>query len=160
MDLDIRQILTQIVAFLIMLWVLKRYAWKPLLGILDERRERIEAEFNSLADQEAHLNFIREDYEGKLKEIDAEARQRIQDAVAEGRKISREIQEEAQENARAILSKAKVDIATEMDNAKKELKDELVGIVVAATEKILQQKLDRSTHDKLIADFVDQVEFK
>ena len=160
MDLDLRQILTQIVAFLIMMWVLKRYGWKPLLGILDERRERIEAEFNLIASEEAHVNLLKEEYEGKLASIDAEARMRIQAAINEGRKIAREIQEEAQESARAIVNKAKQDIATEIDNARNQLKNDMVDVVVAATEKILQQKLDKTTHAKLIADFVDQVEFK
>lgn len=160
MELDIRQILTQIVAFLIMIWVLTRYAWKPLLNILDERREKIQAEFDSIATQQDEVKKLKEEYEEKLHDIDTEARRRIQEAVNESRAIAREIHEGAQNEAKALVDRAKMEMASEIDNAKDDLRKEMVGLVVDVTEKILQQKLEGPLHEKLIADFVDQVEFK
>ena len=43
--IDIRQVITQILGFLLMVWILRRYAWGPLMGMLEARREKIAGEF-------------------------------------------------------------------------------------------------------------------
>jgi len=160
MDLVVSQIIIQIIAFLVMFWILKRYGWKPILNLLDERRKRIESEFNTIAVQKEEVKNMAEDYNLKLKEIEVVARHRIQEAVMEGRKIAREIQEEAQANAKAILFKAKEDVNKEIAKARNQLKNDLVNMAIATAEKILLEKFDESTHDKLITEFVKASEIK
>jgi len=160
MDLVVSQIIIQIIDFLVMFWILKRYGWKPILNLLDERRKRIESEFNTIAVQKEEVKNMAEDYNLKLKEIEVVARHRIQEAVMEGRKIAREIQEEAQANAKAILFKAKEDVNKEIAKARNQLKNDLVNMAIATAEKILLEKFDESTHDKLITEFVKASEIK
>lgn len=160
MDLDFRQILSQIVAFLAMLWVLKKFGWKPLLNMLDERKKTIQAEFDAIDEKKIEVKSLTEDYENKMKSIDAEARMKIQEGIQEGRKIAEEIKEETQSQAKAIISKAKDEIGREMAKAEAQLKIDLVNLSVALAEKILKEKLDLTAQEKLITDFVEKTELK
>jgi len=160
MSLEIGQVLTQIVAFLIVVWVLKKFAWKPLLSVMEERRKKIRAEFEGIEEQKKKVQTLTEEYQEKLKGIEAEARAKIQEAVNEGRKISQEIQTEARAQAREILDRTKEQVEREIAKAKIQLKNDLVNMTVAATEKIIKEKLDAQKHQKLIEEFIDQAEFK
>lgn len=160
MEIDFSHIITQILAFLVMLWVLKKFGWTPLLNILQERRDFIQDEMNSIAEQKEAVRKLVDEYEGKLNRIESEARIKIQEAVLEGRKIATAIHEEAQSKAREALTKSRAEIQREMDRAQSKLRNELVKAVIATTEKILQEKLDGDTHKKLITDFIQEAEHK
>lgn len=160
MNLELGQILTQILAFLIMYWVLKRYGWGPLLSILDERQQKIKDEFNEIEDKKKQEQKLIDEYQQKIREIDAEARHKLQESIAQGQKIALEIQSETQEKAKQILTKAEEEASREIHQAKVQLKNDMVKMVIAVTEKVLQQKLDPQTQRKLIEDFVQEAEAK
>lgn len=160
MNLDISQILIQIIAFLVMLWVLKKFGWKPLLSLLDERRQKIQSEFESIDAQKEDIKKLVDEYRGKLNEIDVEARHKIQEAVVQGQKIAAEIQEQAQTNAKVLISKARAEVDKQLIKVKGELKNEMVNMTIAVAEKILREKLDDSKDKKLITEFVEEAKFK
>ena len=160
MKLEISQVLLQMVAFLIMLWILKKFGWKPLLDLLNERRQKIQAEFDSIDEQKKQVSDLADEYHEKLKGIDAEARRKIQEAVLEGQKIAVGIQQETQANAKEIIEKAKEEVSREIANARTHLKNDIVDLAVAAAEKILKEKIDASKHTKLISEFVEEAELK
>ena len=87
MDLDIKEILIQIVAFLLMLWVLKKFGWKPLLNVMEERKKAIQSEFDAIAEARKETEMLAKSYQDKLSTIDAEGRLKIQEAVRQGQKI-------------------------------------------------------------------------
>jgi F-type H+-transporting ATPase subunit b len=158
MNLVWQQILTQILGFLIVLWVLKRFAWKPILTLLEERRQKIKAEFDEAARRKEDANQLLGSYEAKLKEIDAAARARIQEAVSEAQKIAAEIKEEARKEGRELVVRSQAEIARELAKAKVQLKEDMVAISLTATEKIISQKLDEPGHRRLIDEFLSKVE--
>lgn len=160
LHLDVSQIIIQIIAFMVMLWVMKRYGWKPLLGILDERRKLIQGEFDSIASQKEQVEELAFQYEKKLKELQGEARKKIQEAIAEGQNISLKMQEEAHIHAREILHKTQLEVRGEIAKAKIKLKDDMLNLVVDATKKILQEELNGANHKKLINHFLDEAELK
>ena len=159
-DLDASKIIIQIIGFLVMLWIMKRYGWQPLLDVLEERRKKIQKEFDDIAAQKDEVKQMVLLYEEKLNDIEGIARKKIQEAIAEGRKISVEIQEEAQAIAKETGHKAKLEAQREMAKAKTELKNDLVNLVVDTTEKIIQEKLDATSQKKLIAGFINESDLK
>jgi len=160
MHLEWQQVITQIVGFLIALWVLKKFAWKPLLRVLEERKEKITSEFGKIEGDRKRAQQLLEQYQEKLKEIEAEARVRIQEAVNEGRKIAAEIKQQAQAEAKEVLSKAQAELGRELAKAKVQLKNDIVSMALAATEKIIDEKLDEKKDRKLIADFIEELEIE
>jgi F-type H+-transporting ATPase subunit b len=160
MDVDFNHIITQILAFLVMLWVLKKFCWVPLLSLLQERREHIISELKEVAEKKAVVNHLVEDYQNKLKGIESEARVKIQEAISEGRKIGKAIQEEAQMNAKEILIKNQAEIQKQIDSAKSQLRSDVINLAITISEKVLHQKLDESEHKRLITDFIQEAELK
>lgn len=160
MEIQLNQVIVQIIAFLIMLWVLKKFGWKPLLEMLQERQRKIQSEFDLIEVHKKDVKKLADDYQEKLKKIDGEARQRIQEALQEGRKIALEIQLEAQGNAREFLSKARDEVDKEIVKAKNQLKNDLVNMTLAMTEKMLHEKLDDPKQRQLVTEFIEEAELK
>ncbi len=158
MEISLAQLITHAIGFLITLWILKKFAWGPLLAMMDERREKIAGEFQKIEDDKAEVDNLAAQYEGKLKEIDNERRVKLVEAVNEGKKVAEEIKRAAHAEARKINEKAKLDLAQDVAKAKVELKSDMVSLTMAAAEKIIRERLDDAKHRELIADFIDNVE--
>jgi len=158
MKVELAQILTHIVGFLIAFWILKRYAFKPLLKMLEDRREKIRTDFDEADQAKSAAGKLVTDYEERIRNIEVEARQKIQEAIGEGRRVSAEIKEQAHTEARGIIEKAKGDLVRDIATARVQLKEEIVAMTLAATQKIMRESLDDQRHRKLINDFIDQVE--
>lgn len=158
MDLQWQQLLTHAIGFIITVWLLKKFAWGPLMSIMDERREKIAGEFQQIEDEKAKVAELTAEYEEKLKNIDAERRQKLVEAVNEGKKIAEDVKAAARDEAREIAQKAKADLEREVAKAKVQLKEEMISITMGAAEKILREKLDDAKHRELIGGFIDNVE--
>ena len=156
--LDLQQILSQAISFLVLLMILRRFAWRPLLTILDERRRRIETTLGDVARQKVEMERLQADYSQRLAKIDDEARVKIQQAVLEGKRIAIEVQEEARAQAQAILAKSKETVELELAKAKVTLRDQVADMTVEAVERVLQQKLDPKTDRALVESALDELE--
>lgn len=158
MDVQWQQLLTHALGFLIVLWILKRFAWGPLLSMLEERRKKIADEFVNIDHEKAKAAELHDEYETRLKNIDAERRAKLVEAVDEGKKIAQEIKAAAQEETRLAREKAKDELERDVAKAKVELKSDMIAMTVTAAEKIIREKLDDDKHRRLIGDFIDNME--
>jgi F-type H+-transporting ATPase subunit b len=157
-SLEWQQILTHIVGFVLALWILKKYAWKPLLGMIDERRETIQGDFDKAREELEKAEKLRIDYEARMKEAEAEARAKIQEAIREGQDVASGIKEGARGEARELVERAKEELARDVDKAKVQLKLDIVRMTLGATEKMISEKLDEAKHRELIEGFINDVE--
>ena len=157
-QLDWQQILSQAVSFLILLWVLRRFAWRPLLAMLDSRRQRIEDDLREAAAHNAELVRLQEDYGRRIAKIEDEARVKIQQAILEGKRDAVEIQEQARAQASSILSKSKESVELELAKAKVTLRDEVAAMTLEAVERILRQKVDPKTDRRLVDAVLDELD--
>jgi F-type H+-transporting ATPase subunit b len=150
MELQWKALLTQVVGFLIVLWLLRKYAWGKLLAFTEKRRETIE---KSKMDADA----LRRRYEEELAGIETTRRTRIQDAAHEASEIATQIREEARREVVDLRVKANQDIGMEMDKANAAFRDQMVNAVIAATDKMIRLRLDDAQHRRLINEFLDEV---
>ena len=157
MNIEIQQVLTQIVGFLLLLWLLRKYAWGPLLGVLDARRLRISSELEGIEKGKASLAQMKLDYETKMTEIENQARLKVQDAVVQGQRAAKEIADAARAEAHAILEKAKENIDREIAKAKVQLREEIASLAVSGAEKIIRQELDSRKNKELVLQYIDQM---
>ena len=155
---DFQQILSQVLSFLILLWILRRFVWRPLLTILDQRRAHIEEELRQAAQRKAELAQLQEDYTRRIATIEGEARAKIQQAILEGKRIAIEIQEQAREQAQSIFEKSKETMELELAKAKVVLRDQVAAMTVEATQQILRRKLDEKTDRQLVDDVLAELE--
>lgn len=158
LQLEWQQIASQALSFLLLWWVLARFAWKPLLAILDERRAHIEEELRRAAAAREELARLQAEYERKLSTIHDEARTKIQQAILEGKRVAMEIQEQARAQGHALIGKSKETIEMELAKAKVTLRDQVAGMTLEALEKILRQKLDPKTDRHLVEEALADLE--
>ncbi|MFA5334438.1 MAG: F0F1 ATP synthase subunit B [Candidatus Omnitrophota bacterium] len=157
-SLSANEIVAQVVSFLLLLTLLRIFAWKKLLKLLDDRRERIASEFRKIEDAQSAVEKLRADYDKRLAGIEAESRAKIQEAVTEGKKVSQEIRDNARQEARVILDKAQENIGIEITKAKQELKQKVVELTLGTAEKMLKEKITDEKDRKLAEDFLNDLE--
>ena len=151
------QFVVNILAFVLLLLILKKFAWGSLLKLIDDRRAKIASEFEGIERAKAEMAALKTEYQERLAKIEEEARAKIQQAVAEGRRVASEIEESSRANAREALEKSKEAIALEVAKARVELKEQVVDLAIQATHKILQQHLDEETDRRMIEAFIKEI---
>jgi F-type H+-transporting ATPase subunit b len=157
MNLQLDVLVTQIIGFLIVLWVLRKFAWGPILGNLEVRRKRIADNVAGAELMRKEAEQVKAKVEDELKGIEAQARARIQAAMAEGQKAAEEIRAGARFEAQQLRDKAKADIRMEYEKARASLHKEVVHLALGAAEKLIQEEMDDERHRKLVDRFVSEL---
>ncbi|MDP2942501.1 MAG: F0F1 ATP synthase subunit B [Candidatus Omnitrophota bacterium] len=157
-QLSTSEIFAQIVGFLLLLFLLRAFAWKKLLKLLDDRRERIVSEFKKIEATQAEIAKLRAEYDKKLSDIDETSRTKIQEAMARAKQLAEEVRESSQHQARKILEKAEESIGIELAKAKEELKNKVIDLTINTTEKIIKEKLTEEKDRKLVSEFIEEID--
>lgn len=147
---DGQAFLIQLITFLLAFWVLQRYAFKPILKIMNERRKTIESGVKLGEQMQREQAELEEKIEQMLHEARQEADGIISNAQDAGRQAIREAEDKAKEKANGILAEADARIEQETQRARKALEKELVTLVAEATEAVLGEKVDASKDAQLI----------
>jgi F-type H+-transporting ATPase subunit b len=160
LTLHIEQVLTQIIAFLLMFWILQRFAWKPLMGVMEERRKKIIEELDAIHAEKEGLKNLEVQYNEKLKKIDEEARIKINEGIERGNNLAAQIKDEAHQEANYLLNRAREEIELEIAKGKDQLKKEVISMAITMTEKILHEQLDDKKQKELVAEFVQKAKLE
>ena len=156
--LSTNEVIAQVISFLILLFLLRIFAWKKLLGLLDARKERIASEFKQIDDTRREVAKLKTDYEAKISSIEETAKAKIQEAIDEGKKITEEVRKEANQEAQDIINNAKKNIQYEISKAKEELKEKIVDLTISATENMIKEKLTEKQDRKIVEGFLESVD--
>lgn len=147
-------------AFWIFFALMRKFAWGPILDQLDERRNRIQAGFDDIRKAQAEAAEARKGYEARLSAIEAEAREKIAAAIKDGERVAAEISAKAREDAAEFIESSRKRVELEMAGLRKQLREEVVTLTLAATEKLLVLKLDAGKDKELVGSFVSELERK
>ena len=151
------QFVVNILSFLLLLAILKKFAWGSLLKLIDDRRAKIASEFESIEKAKQEMAALKAQYQEQMARIEEEARKKIQEAIGEGRRISAEVEEDARAHARETLEKTKEAVALEVAKARAELKEQVVDLAIQVSHKVLQQNLDEETDRRMIESFIKEI---
>ena len=154
---NITNLLTTAVGFLIFVWVLAKFAWGPILGMLDERRETIQGDYAAAEKNLEEAEQLKGEFELKLQDIKVLEREKVQEAVKRGEGLAKSIVDKANEDASTRKAKAEQDIELEAHKAQLELRDSVVAMAIGAAEKVIGEKLDDAVHRKLIQQYIDEM---
>ncbi len=150
LGLNLPQLIAQIVNFFILLFILRLVLYKPVLRMLDERRQRIAEGLNAAEIARAEAAQSQANMQAQLEE----ARKESQGVIANAQEIANRIQAEAREQAArdrdAALERARTEIQLERDRAIAELRGEFADITVLAAERVIGQSLDKQAHQRII----------
>jgi len=152
--LSTSEIVAQIASFLLLLFILRVFAWKKILALLDARKEKIAAELKGIEDTKLEIAKLRSEYEGKLTSISEEARQRIQAAVQEGKDLQEQLKKAGNLEAQRIIESARDNIKYEIAKAKEELKEKIIDISIKAAESVIEEKLTEKQDRNMVENFL------
>jgi F-type H+-transporting ATPase subunit b len=150
LGIDVRVLVLQTVAFLILLFVLGKWVYPIFIKAIDDRQAAIEAGMK--ASQEAQKQA--EVAEAKVAKELEEARKQADDILAathkEANVMLTEAEEKAAKRATHIVDEAKADMQNQLESARRELKSETRKLVAEATEQIIGEKLDATKDAQLV----------
>lgn len=152
------EVIVQLAAFLIVFFVLRALAWKPMLAALQSRRERIRGDFEKIEAARREIEKLQADYQARLQKIEDQARLKLQEAVDEGRKISREIQDKARAESQTHFAKAKEGLSLEIAKAKIELRREIASLALQVAEKVVGEKMTEAHEQAKILEMIEELE--
>lgn len=142
---------------LILFLLLKKFLFKPINKILDERASEIEGSYNDARKANDEAVSLKNEYEQKLMSAKAEADGIIKNAVEAADRRSEAIVDEANEKARMIAEKSRKQAMNDKQNAIEEAKKDIVTIAIDAAEKIVGKKLTSDDDEELISDIIDRM---
>ncbi|HSJ56890.1 MAG TPA: F0F1 ATP synthase subunit B [Anaerolineae bacterium] len=158
LGINLGYIVSQIVNFTLLALLLYFVAYKPVLGMLDQRRERIRQGLEDAEAASRRAAEVEQEYERRM----AEARRDGQEVVARATQMSeqtrQELLEEARADAQQLIARAREEIAREREQAMAELRQQVADLSLTIADKVLGEALDRNTQRRLIAAFIDETE--
>lgn len=138
----------QLLLFICLVLLLKKFAWKPILEAVNDREEGIKNALESAEKAKREIQSLNADNERILKEARAERDGLLKDAREMKDKIIAEAKEEAQQQASSIIGSAKASIEVEKKAAVAELKKQVATLSIDIAEKVVKKELD-SKEDQL-----------
>ncbi len=156
LGLDIFAIAAQAITFLLLLWLVKKFALDGIVKNLDKRHDDINRGLHLTAEMDKQKAELDEKVEQVLKIARKDADAVIAEAHNESGSIIQQAEESANRKAENILRDAEGKIEREIAQARNKLKSEMAGLVTEATEAVLNQKLDANSDRKLVEDYLKE----
>jgi len=150
--------IAQLINFVVVLFVLKKFAFTPIQGILEERRNRIAQGEAKLVEIEQQLADSEKEKAALLEKANADAQRLIAEARDSAQALGDKKAQEATAQAQTILSKAQEAARAERAAMSAELKQEFGRLVVATTSKVTGKTLDDADQQRINGEAVASVE--
>lgn len=147
-----------IVMFLLVLFILGKFAWRPMLSALDARESGIRESIDEAKRMREEAAAALEQHRQQLADSRRQAQQIIAEAREAGDVLRREIEGKAREEAERMMDGARREIRRERDQALEALRRQSVELALAAAARLLDKKLDGEMDRRLIEEYLDEFE--
>lgn len=150
-------LIAQILNFIVLLWVLAKFAYKPLIKAMDDRRNRIINDLDTAEQTRLDAEALKAQYVEQL----ANARQEATDIVDKANKVAQNLHDDFMEQARAekdaMMVTAKERIEQDKQQALVDIRTQVIALSTQIASKVANQKLNSAEDQKLVADATDKV---
>ena len=147
-----------ILTFLVLVALLTKFAWKPLMLMLDTRQESIK---KSLADAETakrELERLQEESSHIIRKARVEAESIVSKSWSDAEKLREEMKVKAKAEADAIVKERQRQIEIEAGRALRQIRSEVADLSIAIASKVIQRNVSKEDNDRLIQDTLKQIE--
>ena len=161
MDLTIGTIIGDFIliagSFLLLIFLVKKYAWKNITSVLDERAEKISSDIDGAEEARKKAEELASKREAELAGSRTEAKTIIENAKETAEKSKADILAEAKLEAGRLKEKANQEIAQNKAEALQSVKGDVADLTISLAGKIISQNLDGHAHKELIDQYIDQL---
>ena len=147
-----------IATFLILLALLAKFAWRPLLAALEQRQQTIRQSLDDARQAREELQRVQADAQRILNEARAQADSIVANTRADANRLREELREKAQVEASGMVKNAERQIELETARALQTIRQEAVELSVAVASKLLQRNITKDDNDRLIDDTLRQLQ--
>jgi F-type H+-transporting ATPase subunit b len=156
-DVNPGLIVWTIITFLLLLFILKKVAWKPILTALDQRENAIRESLEKAERAKQEAQKILESNQANLSKAEEEARKIIEQSRMYAEKLKDQILNESKEQSKKLIDNAVTEIERKKEAALSELKIQVADIAIKAAEKILKENIDNETNKKIVNDYIGEI---
>ena len=157
LGLDYKLIIAQVVNFVLLLVILQRLAYKPVLKMLKDRTDKIDKSLKQAKKIEEELKNTEETKLAEIKKAKEEAQEIIKEAYETSEKRTQESIERTKFKTQEIVEKAKQEIKTEKESSVQEAKKEIADISILIAKKIIGKNIDENKEKDLVDDVLRKV---
>jgi F-type H+-transporting ATPase subunit b len=150
-------ILWTIITFILLLFILKKVAWKPLLEILSKREESVKDALERAEKAQSDAERIFRENQKTLERASVEGQKILNESRVFAEKIKDDILEKANRQTRKMLDVAKEEIARDKEAAMLQLRSEIAEIAIGAAGKIIDETLDEGKQRKLVDSYMKEL---
>ena len=154
---DIGLAIWTLLTFLTLLYILGRFAWKPLLGALDAREKRIQGNIDEARQQREEAETLLARQKEQLAEVRVQAQTMIGEARTAAEAVRRELEEKAREESRQMLENARREIERERQAAVASVRRESVDVALAVASRLLGEQMDAARDRRLAMSYIDDL---
>lgn len=144
------QLVVQLIAFLVFIWLLWKFAVGPIVNVLDQRQERIGESMAAAERMQAELKATQSRNEEVLLEARREAQDILSTARQNGEQMITRARDEANTQAETYLTRAQESLRQETEQARQQLRQEVADLAVLAAGRIIRKELDPEAQSRLI----------
>ena len=138
-----------VITFLLLLAVLKKVAWGPIISALESREEEIKNALSAAEKARKEAEKVSSDYEQSMKDAQVKAQEIISDSKAAAEKVKADIEKAAEEKAESMLANAKEQINAEKENAINEIREIAIDLSIDVASKVIGQNIDSDKNRSL-----------
>lgn len=157
LGINLGYLLSQIVNFVLLLVILRMILYKPIVNMLDRRREKITTDLQEADKARSQAEAARQEYEKQLDEAREERRSIVAQATEQAEKMKEDILAEARAEAQEVVAKTEEDVEALRRQTLVGAQDQIVDLAMAAAGKVVGESLDEQAHRRLIQEFIAEV---
>ena len=147
-----------LIVFGILIFLLGKFAWGPILGAVEAREQGIQSALDKAAESNAEAAKLLAEHKEQLADARRQASELINEGKAAGQTVREEIEEKARAEAQAIVERARSEIVRERDAALDALRRESVELALAAATRLMQEKLDQDKDRALVERYLSEMD--
>lgn len=156
LDVNPGLIVWTIVTFLILIFLLKKVAWKPILSALDQREKDIKNSLEQAEKARDDAKKILDENKANLAKAEEESKKIIDQSRAYAENLKDQMMKESKEQAKKIIDDAGEEIQRRKDAAFDELKEQVAEIAIDAAEKIMKENLDAEKNKQIVNRYLSE----
>jgi F-type H+-transporting ATPase subunit b len=145
------------VAFAIIFFFMSKWVFPRVNALLEERREKIQGEMEKAESTRVEADKLLADYREQLANARDEANRIIEESRRTADQLRVDLQAKAEQESQQVVARAQEEIRAERDRVFQELRSQVGEIAVELAGKVVGQSLDKSAHERLIDEYIDQV---
>ncbi|WP_236561040.1 F0F1 ATP synthase subunit B [Pontibacillus sp. HMF3514] len=146
-----------LVMFIILLALLRKFAWGPLMNMMKEREDHIANEIDTAEKNRQDAERMTKEAQEELKNARQDAQTIIEDAKKAGKEQQQEIVEQARAESERIKESARQDIENEKEKAIQALQDKVASLSVQIASKVIEKELSEQDQEKLINEYIQEL---